>query len=238
MRRLETVWGNGIQFYLRRPVPIVRGHVIYLDSPWAVLSVSQAQFWPERRFASDYGNGRVQDCLSATIADWDEPGVLFGRPARECTPQQIARETWAQIKAHLEDSGRTYLPDGILQSWFLDPAIRYNAATGRSNNREQLFLNSVGAWHDRPDAATAIPNLFLAGDYVRTNIDATSMEGANESARAAVNALLATAGTGAAPVPMYQLYRPPEFEPLKVIDAERWRLGLPHVLDDGDPAPA
>ena len=37
---------NGIQFYLDDDAPIGRGHQIYLDSPWALTSVSQAQFWP------------------------------------------------------------------------------------------------------------------------------------------------------------------------------------------------
>jgi len=36
---------NGIQFYLSKDEPIVNGHVIYLDSPWALTSISQRQFW-------------------------------------------------------------------------------------------------------------------------------------------------------------------------------------------------
>ena len=38
---------NGIQFYLTEDVPLVHGHIIYLDSPWALTSVSQPQFWPD-----------------------------------------------------------------------------------------------------------------------------------------------------------------------------------------------
>jgi hypothetical protein len=35
---------NAIQFYLREPVPVVYGHVLHIDSPWALASLSQAQF--------------------------------------------------------------------------------------------------------------------------------------------------------------------------------------------------
>jgi hypothetical protein len=30
---------------------------------------------------------------------------------------------------------------------------------------------------------------------------------------------------------MYELYRPPEFEPAKRVDAELYRAGLPNALD-------
>ena len=43
---------------------------------------------------------------------------------------------------------------------------------------EPLFMNDVGVWAYRPDAATSIPNLYLAGDYCRSAIDLVSMEGA------------------------------------------------------------
>ena len=40
---------------------------------------------------------------------------------------------------------------------------------------------------DRPDAATTIPNLFLAADYVRCDVDLATMEGANEAGRQAAD---------------------------------------------------
>ena len=40
-----TEWMNGIQIYLKEDVPLGHGHSIYVDSPWALTSISQAQFW-------------------------------------------------------------------------------------------------------------------------------------------------------------------------------------------------
>jgi uncharacterized protein with NAD-binding domain and iron-sulfur cluster len=48
----------------------------------------------------------------------------------------------------------------------------------QSHINEPLFMNNVGGWAFRPEAATKVPNLFLAGDYCRSHIDLVSMEGA------------------------------------------------------------
>jgi uncharacterized protein with NAD-binding domain and iron-sulfur cluster len=95
-------------------------------------------------------------------------------------------------------------------------------------------MNSTGSWDLRPEASTAIANLFLAADYVRTysNIDFATMETANEAARRAVNALLKAANGADWPsVATFARYELPQFARAKAVDRERWRQGLPHVLD-------
>jgi hypothetical protein len=50
----------------------------------------------------------------------------------------------------------------------------------------------------RPEAELPqVENLFLASDYVRTHTDLATMEGANEAARRAVNAILDASGSDA-----------------------------------------
>jgi len=231
MKHLVVDWMNGLQFYLRRNASITAGHVAYLDSPWALTSISQAQFWENRNFTRDYGDGTVRDCLSVDISDWDTPGVVHGRPAKECTEQEIVQEVWTQLKAALNDTGPAELADADLHSWFLDPAIAWSSASRRNTNDEPLLINTVGSWPQRPRARTAIPNLFLGGDYVQTNIDLATMEGANESARAAVNALLHESGSSAAPARTWTLYQPPELEAFKLADKTRYDMGRPNIFD-------
>jgi hypothetical protein len=50
-----------------------------------------------------------------------------------------------------------------------------------ANVHKQLFLNTVGSWHFRPSTKTQIPNLYIAGDYCRSQADLTTMESAVES---------------------------------------------------------
>ncbi|MYU51746.1 MULTISPECIES: hydroxysqualene dehydroxylase [Streptomyces] len=229
---LKTDWMTGVMFYLRTPTPVVRGHINCLDSPWAVTGIGQAQFWDGRDFARDYGDGQARECLSTIISEWDKPGNLYGKTARECTKDEIVAELWAQLKDGLNDSGKTTLRDEDRLGWFMDPAVT-GLGGPAPQNREQLLIHPTETLYHRPSAKTAVPNFFLAGDYVRTDVDLATMEGANESARRAVNALLDADNSGSERCHIWELYRPPEMEPLKRVDEVRYRLGLPNTFDLG-----
>ena len=78
-RELRTEWMNGIQFYLETDRPLADGHAIYLDSNWALTSISQRQFWRGYDL-STYGDGRVGGILSVDISNWSAPGNFNGSP--------------------------------------------------------------------------------------------------------------------------------------------------------------
>src|SRR4029453_4323998 len=122
-------WSDGIQFYLDAGAPIAPGHQIYLDSPWALTSISQAQFWPDVDL-SRFGDGNFRGVISVVISDWDTPG-LNGKPARECTRREIRDEVWDQLKRSLNVQGADVLEDEDLLHWYLDlavdPLLRTNA---------------------------------------------------------------------------------------------------------------
>jgi uncharacterized protein with NAD-binding domain and iron-sulfur cluster len=231
MNDLFVDWMNGIQFYLRKPMSSVHGHMTFIDAPWALTALTQAQFWPSRQFARDYGDGKAVDSLSIDISDWDTPGIIYRKPAKKCTKAQVAHEVLEQIKLHLNDNGTNVLTDDMIHSFHLDPGIKWSKKLGRNTNDEPLLVNTVGTWEKRPTAQTKIPNLFLAGDYVQTDVDLATMEGANESGREACNRLLDAAGSKAAPAAKYRLYDPPEFEAAKAADRELYRRGQPNALD-------
>src|SRR5262249_59069204 len=66
--RLRAAWMNGMQFYLAQDVPITRGHAVYLDSPWALTSVSQHQFW-EGVVMTVYGDAPARGILSLAMSN-------------------------------------------------------------------------------------------------------------------------------------------------------------------------
>ena len=219
----------GIQYFLRKPMDLTRGHVTFIDAPWALTALTQAQFWKDRDIARDYGNGEVVDILSVDVSNWDAPGLVTRKSAKRSRPHEIAKEVLAQIRYH--DTARDALPKDAVHSWALDPGIQWDPQRRRNTNRTPLLINTVGSWADRPTARTKIPNLFLAGDYVRTDIDLATMEGANESARVASNAILDSFGSRHEPAETFRLYDPPEFQALKAVDARLYAAGLPNALD-------
>jgi uncharacterized protein with NAD-binding domain and iron-sulfur cluster len=222
-------WMVGIQFYLTEDVPLCRGHVIHVDTPWALTSVSQAQFWRDIDL-SRHGDGNVRGVLSVDISDWDVEG-FNGKQAQNCSRPEIAAEVWEQLKKSLNFE-RQRLRDDQLHSWFLDPGIDdrdadADPATPRvDTNLEPLLVNYVDTWRLRPEAVTRIGNFFLASDYVRTFTDLATMEAANEAARRAVNGVLRAAGSDAPACEIWNLHEPEIFLPLRAHDRVRYRKGL------------
>ena len=220
-------WMNGVQFYLRRPVRMVRGHTIHIDTEWALTSISQIDVW--RPGTMDrYGPQTIQCILSVDVSDWDAPAPN-GRSATQHTREEVGREVWRQLKRSMNAPGEEdVLRDDDLIGWFLDSSIdRDPDHPGLLTNTEPLLVNLVDSWRLRPDAATAVPNLFLASDYVRTNTDLATMEGANEAARHAVNAILDRDGHAAPRCRIWPLHEPLALAPLREYDAIRFGLGLP-----------
>jgi 15-cis-phytoene desaturase len=227
--KLKTRWMNGIQFYLSKDEPLVNGHAIYLNSPWALTSISQRQFWSNVDFAR-FGDGTVGGIISVDISDWEAPGVVYGKPAQECSAQQIKDEVWAQLKQHLNNSGATLIEDANLVTWFLDPDIEFPNPS-QAANAEPLLINTSGSLQYRPEAQVELENFFVASDYVRTYTDIACMEAANEAARHAVNCLLAASGSNVQAVQLWPLEEPEFLKPLQEIDRIRFSLSLPHHLE-------
>jgi uncharacterized protein with NAD-binding domain and iron-sulfur cluster len=219
---------NGMKLFLREAGhPAIKGTVAYVDSPWQLTSVSQAQFWP-LDFARTYGDGRARESLSVIISRWTAPGILYGKAAEDCTEEEVIAEVWAQMKRHLNDTGMPVLTDDLLASWDIDPGMIRSG--GRLISDDPLVLPSVGQRPDRPEVATQIPNLLLAGDYLKSDWEVANMETANYNGRRAANALLAKAGSLETPAKAIKSYRPPEWEPFKRIDEQLYRARKPNLF--------
>lgn len=227
LNKIYTAWMNGIQFYLAQDVPLEFGHSLYADSPWALTSVSQRQFWKAGSLPA-FGDGHLGGILSVDISDWEVSGIVYGKPAMHCSAEEIKNEVGAQIKVHVNVSGADVLQDSNLLNWFLDPDVQFPNPTAVTN-LEPLMINTSGSLQYRPEAKTEIPNLFLASDYVKTYTDIACMEAANEAARRAVNALLDQTGSNAPRAQLWPLSEPEYFQPLVEYDRLRFKLGLPHA---------
>jgi uncharacterized protein with NAD-binding domain and iron-sulfur cluster len=242
----HVAWMNGVQFFLNEDVKLNNGHIILVESPWALTAISQAQFWKNVDL-SKYGNAKVKGIISIDVSDWDTVGVLHGLPAKKCNKGEVMTEVWAQLKQSMNINGDV-LKDEMIEYAYLDEAIIFadqianpqksypNSKLNEpakygsnevSRNEEPLLINRINTWEIRCEAKTAIPNLFLASDYVKTNTDLATMEGANEAARRATNALLEVDKSEAPGCALWELHEPDWLLFNKWLDKRRYKKGLP-----------
>ena len=229
---LEVSWMNGIVFYLKNDVPVVDGHINFADSKWALTGISQAQFWNDS--PTNFGDGTINGILSIVISDWTTAGdKVHLKTAAQCTSaQEVADETWAQIKLHLPGAAAAKLTSGDPVGFFLDSAIAFDPSMVTSTqNAEPLLINTACSLVNRPEAATEIANLMLASDYVKTNIDLATMEGANEAGRRAANAILAASNSTKPPCDVWEYEEPEVFKDLQAFDRLLFEAGGPFYGD-------
>jgi uncharacterized protein with NAD-binding domain and iron-sulfur cluster len=229
-------WMVGMQFFLYEDVPLVRGHTFYPDAPWGLTSISQPQFWHDLGlFRRRYGTGDVGGLISVDIAEWAIPGTFVPKPANECTPEEVAKEVWHQLKAGLNTNGAgggdgDVLRDELLHSWHLDDDLDYSHGLPPTNHA-RLLVHPPGSWNLRPEAGTAIANLVIASDYVRTYTNLATMEGANEAGRRAANAILERSRSTAAAVGTWPLEEPTSFDVWKRFDDRLYQAGHKHLFE-------
>ena len=105
---------------------------------------------------------------------------------------------------------------------------------------ERGSAGSARLWPVRiwPDVTTA-SNLILAGDYLKSDWEVANMETANHNGRRAANAILRRSGSDAPAAAVVEYPQPPEWEPLRAVDATRYALGQPNLVRRrAHPAPA
>jgi len=170
-----------------------KGHVLCLGSEWALTMVDQGKFWSRQHLESV--RPRWKTLLSIDISDWNSPGRNQLPAKWPPKRQEVLEDLWLQLASHVPELAR-HPP----ANYNLDFDIRYDSATDgqaiarKRTNDEPLLINTADSWRNRPQAATSLPNLFVAGDFAQSYTNFASMEAANDAARRAVNGLLGSMG--------------------------------------------
>jgi glycine/D-amino acid oxidase-like deaminating enzyme len=127
-----------------------------------------------------------------------EVGRLWGEPETQPHLSFISSD-YAPLNEVSEQRAADLLFDEIRQYLPIAPAdIRDREI--HPNVHVPLFINTIGAWPNRPRGKTAVPNLYVAGDYVKNAIDLACMEGAVSAALNTAGEMLRDAGeTGGLP---------------------------------------
>lgn len=233
---------SGIQYYFPTDVQCTEGHVVYSGTPWRLSSISQPQFWERQRGWWDGYRG----VLSVDISDWATK--YKGETAWGSTRDDIGRRVWEQIHDRIPKSDRNEIPDPI--AFHLDDNIMLGADKRPILNRTPLMVERTGVYPLRPGRLASagqtpdrsgyevyteprIGKVAMAGTFMRTHTRLTTMETANESARHAVNGILAAEAFQG---PRCRVWDPeqnehPDLRYLVDLDRELHAKGLPHFLD-------
>lgn len=240
---------SGIQFFLKEKIEFVRGHIYCPKSEWGLSAISQGQFWRED-LASAYPG--VASVISVDIGVWDVPGTT-GVTAENSDRAQIAQEVWQQLRNATDASvaslmGASVTPRHTLPAepwaWHLADEIQPLGFPPPRN--VELLINKPGEWDVRPgriaDEMNNLPeqdyemqlggSLVFCGPHMKTFTRLTTMEAANESARHAVNAILAASaypGDGCTVWPT-EYWELPELDALIALDRRLYADGKPHFL--------
>lgn len=153
--------------YRRRLVGLPREHVNLLGSSFGITLIDLAPHW-------------------------ELPGSLVSIVASRTGPLGLVAEH--EFGALIADEVRQYFPQAVLREG--------DVAHVQTNFEQPLFLNTVGSWDHRPAADTMTTrekgveglNVYLAGDYCRTDADLATMESAVMSGILAADAILARRG--------------------------------------------
>jgi uncharacterized protein with NAD-binding domain and iron-sulfur cluster len=220
----------GVQFWLRKDVPIVEGHIAMPNSRWAMTAVSQAQFWKstygnDRPLAEVFGCPGLQGILSVIVSAWDEPGREGAPSPFRSTSEQIAREAFGQL---VEETGAALTWNDVLH-YSVDHDIAFDGQ--RAFCPTPLWVSPRGSYVRRPLPDLGLKNFYIASDWARTETDVGSMEGADEAARLTVAAVAAKLGIEAEVPEVRRLRLWPELELAQRVDEWLFRKNLGPLLD-------
>lgn len=156
--RFQTL--GGIQFYFDTEFQVLRGHMYYSGTEWALSSINQHGMWESRPTLNRDGHVSV---LSVDIGDFNTPSRHLvdelgrGKAARDCTADEIAAEVWRQIVAALTSQVDTP-PESLLPwpVWYaLDRGLVLAGGPGQGTgrvirNETPYLVPIVGDWTNRP----------------------------------------------------------------------------------------
>ena len=209
--RLQTL--SGAQYFFGHQVGLTKGFGYFLDSEWALTSLTHTEHWKMPRVLWRDGYLSV---VSIDIGDVRTKSRETGRCLWDASRDEAAREIWRQIET---GAGRGPEHPACRRPlyYYLDEGLEFGPS-GVLRNRTPFLINVAGDWRRRPGPEPFDPHdpiapasrrespvvwqaphggylvhfgrVVFAGTYLRTFTRLTTMEAANESGRHAVNAIL------------------------------------------------
>ncbi len=164
LEHLITAPMASLTVYLNRRIDLPKEHISLIGSRHSISFVDVAQHWPE------IDRQRFPTVLNLIAGNFE---ALHGLSDTAMTQALMSELTSYVTAIEPQDIAKCHL---------------------KPNLKVPLFLNTVGSWRFRPETRTRLINLYITGDYCRTEADLTTMESAIGSALATARDLLQDQG--------------------------------------------
>lgn len=201
-----------------------RTAIALVDSEFDITLFANEQSWPS---GVDLGEN-VMSLWTCTACVASVPGLVHGKPLRNCTKEEFVDEVLAQIYAsealdfmiRKANDGRGLRDFPILKTevWH-----EWEFSPNGIKTEQPKWVTTTDTQPYRPDQATSIPNLVLAGAHTKTQVDIWSIEGAVESGRRAAKVFEPD-------VDVKPQHKPVLLKIAAWLDDGLYALRLPHIL--------
>lgn len=165
--------------------------VILPDTAWTLMFRPEGPLWDV-----PLGKGKCPpaEVLAMGIGAWYQKGILYGKPARDCTEEELINEVWAQMKQstglmkHFKTDNHLTLNDIHYSSFNTWYSFSYDHERGKFDTWEPKFSNNVGTVALRPSTCQQdLTNLIHANAYTKTDANIFNMDSAAEAGIRAAN---------------------------------------------------
>jgi hypothetical protein len=176
LAQLYQLWAAPIpvvDLYLKKKLKdFPKEHIGLANSRYDLTVLDFSQLWDRQAFEGTALVVAASDAAAIPSLDPKVAGHLIITELHECLPLFRPGTQWGDP----------------------DSDIDWDRSSYRSNKDYPLFINDIGSWEWRPQAAYPqdVPNIYFAGDFCQTDVDMATMEAAVQSGILAARAIQAT----------------------------------------------
>lgn len=202
-----------------------------VDTEFNITWYPQEKHWDK---SVDLGLN-LKSLWSGTCIKMYEKGSLYkNKTALEMTKDELMEEIVHQIFRSkslvklIKDNNDFELTTNDIV--FKELWYEWTVDNGELRQEPKKWVNNVTNQEFRPSQKTKYANLFLGGSHTKTTIDIWSMEGANESGKNVVNAILEN--DGGEKIEVYKhTFDNKVINLIRVVDNVLYKLNLPSIVD-------
>jgi len=202
---------------------------VMTDSEFNITFYPQEKYWNNTDIGEKYG---IKSLWSGTCIITHQKGRLYNKPAIALNKKELLNEIIYQIiRSHdLQSMVKKHNKHGIRRESIIYTEVwhEWEFINNRQVQKSKKWVNNIYNQQYRPTNRTRLDNMYITGAHTQTSIDVWSMESAVESGKVAANILCEKYDKGT--VSIFRHTDPKIFTPLKWVDDQLYKLGMPHLF--------